>query len=361
MTSKLGIHIIGPHRAVEYDQAIVDAKPCIIKMVAGPTEFGPLIYYHNQIGDDTLYIARIFPYEQGIVDMFNNGASPTDAANSMLAWLANFVDRMGMHWCHFEIGRNEPGDASLYWTDAYYEHLVPLLRAAGIKTVNYNFSVCHPSPLALWGRLKNSLAAIRAAGPEWAKVGLHEGGLFGNMQEYAADGEDARALRHRCIPELADIPVILTELCNDQPAWQEVKPDAAQRYIKDLLWIDGELQKDKNVVGACIYTLDYEPGWEPYRIQGEVADKIFVHIKASHDGDIIEIPPEPEPETSIKMVVVSSQWGCNHRAKPTMNSTQLGYITQGTRLIVEYPAINSYVRVLDKGYVYAPNLTIIGG
>lgn len=345
MSSKLGIHIIGPHRAVEYDQAIVDARPRIIKFVGGPTEFGPLDYYHKQIGDGTLFIARVFPFEQGVTDMFNNGASAIDAANNMYGWLTNFVDQTGMRWCHFEIGRNEPGDASIDWTDIYYAHLVPLLKAAGIMTVNYNFSVCHPSPLSLWGRLSASLAAIRAAGPEWAKVGLHEGGLLGNMRDHADDGEDARALRHRCIPELAGIPVIQTELCDDQPAWQKYTPNAAQHYIDELLWIDSELQKDKNVVGACIYTLDYEPGWVDYRIQGEVADTIFAHIKTSNAGDIIEVPPTPEPEPAgTKAIKVSSIYGVNQRAQPTSASTKMGFIGQGGHLLVDYPATNEYVK-----------------
>jgi hypothetical protein len=110
MSSRLGFYIIEPFRIRGYDQAVVQARPRVIKVMGGPSELGILSYYHDQIGNGTTYIARIWPFEKTIADMLATGQGPTQAADTMFGLLHNFVHAAGMEWCWFECGPNEPSD-----------------------------------------------------------------------------------------------------------------------------------------------------------------------------------------------------------------------------------------------------------
>jgi hypothetical protein len=224
--------------------------------------------------------------------MYATGAAPTTAADVIYAALHNFVHAAGMDWCYFECGPNEPGDDATDWLDAYYAYLVPKLAADGIKNVAYNFSVCHP-PLSHWARLSKSLKAIKSAGKNLSLVGLHQYGLRGSMQDDADTFDSARVLRHRCILELEGVPIVLTECGLDEPGWQQTD-QGTDGYLADLKWLDYELKKDANVLGATIYTMDAEPGWEAYRIEGDLAKGLFDYI-TTQNATIVEVPGESLP------------------------------------------------------------------
>lgn len=358
MTSKLSWHIIEPYRIKAYDQSVVNSRATVVKVLGGPSELGILSYYHDK-NPGAIYIARVYPYEQAVANILALGGSPIQAADVMYSALSGFVHAAGLDWCYFECGPNEPGDSDLDWIDTYYANLIPRLMKRGIKSVAYNFSVCHP-PLAYWGKLSKSLNAIKAVGGGWSLVGLHQYGLLGNMQDHAQDGEDARALRHRCIPELANVPIVLTETGLDSPGWQKTS-QGVDGYLADLKWLDYELRKDANVLGACVYTMDVAPGWEPFRVVGDLAKRLFEYI-TTQNASVIEVPPEPEqepeplPDSDTYEVKVVAGAGCNMRAKATMNSELLGFAAQGSKFTARKQAENDYVYIpsLDA-WIYRPN------
>jgi len=361
MVSKLGFHIIEPRRIRAYDQAVVNSRARVVKVVGGPSELGILGYYHDK-NPGAIYIARVYPWDKAISDMYATGSTPQQAAEVMYSALAGFVHAAGMGWCWWECGPNEPGDAATDWLDTYYSLLIPRLRASNIKSVSYNFSVCHP-PLAFWPRLSKSINAIKAAGREWALVGLHQYGLLGSMQDHAQDGNDARILRHRVIPQLAGVPIVLTEAGLDMPAWQNTNR-GVDGYLADLKWLDYELKNDPNVLGACIYTMDLDPNWAPFRIEGDFAVKLFEYITQQNAG-IIEVPPPvPQPETpptesETYNVKVTSGYGCNMREHATINSALLGYAAQGSKFTARKTAENDYLYIpsLDA-WIYRPNTRV---
>jgi len=339
MVSKLGFHIIEPRRIRAYDQSVVNSRARVVKVVGGPSELGILGYHHDK-NPGAIYIARVYPWDKAISDMYATGATPQQAAETMYSALAGFVHAAGMGWCWWECGPNEPGDVATDWLDIYYSLLIPRLRAANIKSVSYNFSVCHP-PLEFWPRLSKSINAIKAAGREWALVGLHQYGLLGSMQDHAQDGNDARVLRHRAIPQLAGVPIVLTEAGLDMPGWQNTNR-GVDGYLADLKWLDYELKKDPNVLGVCLYTMDMEPGWEPFRIEGDLAVKLFEYITQQNAG-IIEVPPpvpQPEPpptSTGTIGVKTMASAGQNVRSKPsTVTSTNIvGSIEPGETVFIK--------------------------
>jgi len=314
MTSKLYWHIIEPHRFKQYDQAVVNSRASV-KVVGAHNELGILSYYHSK-NPSAMYIARVWDYEQAIKDMLAAGRSAQDAAVVMYSLLHQFVHAAGMEWCWFECGVNEPNvddsDTLLAWIDDYYATLVPMLAADGIKSVSYNFSVCHPL-LSNWQKLSRSLAAIKSAGPRMACVGLHEyGGISGDIRTYA----DSQILRHRNIAELQTTPIVITE-SGREPGWQQIHR-SAEDYFADLVWLDQELQKDGNVIGACLYTMDTDPEWAPFRIEGNLAIRLFDHI-TKENASIVEVPPEPElPPAGTISIRTTSTTGQNVRAYPSL-------------------------------------------
>lgn len=291
MTSKLGFHIIEPYRLKTYDQAVLEAKPRVVKVVGKPEELGILTYYHEK-NPSGIYIARIFTFEKAIADIWSTGGTPQQAADVMYNALSGFVHAASMEWCWWECGPNEPNidesDEALVWIDDYYALLIPRLAASGIKSVSYNFSVCHPE-FSAWPKLSRSLSAIRQAGPSLAAAGLHEyGGINGDIRTDA----DTQVLRHRRIQELQTIPIMDTE-SGREPGWQAIKR-SAEDYYEDLVWLDQQLQLDGNVLCACLFTMDTKPDWQPFRIEGNLAVKLFEYMRAEN-ASIVEVPPAPAP------------------------------------------------------------------
>jgi len=363
MTSKLGPHIIEPYRIKQYDAKIAAAKPRVVKVVGSPSELGFLAYLEMLLGSqNTLYVARIFPYEQAVTDAYNAGKSPFDAADIMIAALSGFVNAAGLGYAYFECGMNEPPDASIPWLNQYYSYIVPLLKSYGVRCVSFNFSVCHP-PLSAWSQLGDALTAIKQAGREWALVGLHQYGLFGNMQDYADSGEGARVLRHRCIPELADQDVVITETGLDSPGWKQTGINA-EDYFTDFQWLDYELRKDDNVIGATAYTMDSAPGWEPHRLDGSIADHIFDYWQVQNANSEPIFPDEPEPpeppvEPPALVGITVKSPGCNMRREPTVNSDWLGFAAPGSEFNVEYPPTNEYNYIPDLDcWIWGNNIYI---
>jgi hypothetical protein len=293
MTSKLGLHIIEPYREKAYDARICAAAPRIIKVVGNPEEVCVLAHYEQCLrGRNVTYIARVFDWDKEVSDIFAMHGTPVQAANVMIQHLKYWVPKMGLDFVYFECGPNEPGDDAIDWLNEYYTYVVTALAARDIKTCAFNFSVCHP-PLDFWQRLANALRAIRNAGPELAIIGLHQYGLFGRMQEHAADGNDARVLRHRCIPEIKGIKVAGTEGGLDEPGWRRCKN--VEQYTGDLMWLDAELKKDPDMLGMALFTMNREV-WQDFNLVGGVADNLFCYWEKENAGSIIEVPPPPEPE-----------------------------------------------------------------
>jgi hypothetical protein len=297
MVSKLGPHIIEPYRIKPYDSRIAQAKPRIIKVVGGTTELGIMSYFNTVLGSQNhLYIARVYPYEKAVTDAYNAGASPYEAADIMIAALGSFVHANGYGYAYFECGMNEPQDYTIPWLNQYYAYIVPRLKDLGIRTVSFNFSVCHP-PLAAWSQLGNAINTIKQAGREWAIVGLHQYGLFGNMQDYAQAGDDSRVLRHREIKELEGVEKAITECGLDEPGWTQTGINS-EDYFADWQWLDYELRKDDDVIGAVTYTMDSDPRWAPHRIIGSIADHLFDYwnVQNAETEPIFGDDPYPNPD-----------------------------------------------------------------
>jgi hypothetical protein len=325
MSSKLCYHIIEPHRIGDYDPLVV-VSHAGAKVVGGPGELGILSYYHEK-NPSAMYTARIWDYEQAIRDMLATGKSAADTAGTMYNLLHNFVHAAGMEWCWFECGVNEPNidedDDTLMWIDDYYANLIPMLAADGIRSISYNFSVCHPE-FSAWQKLSRSLATIRRAGPLLARVGLHEyGGINGDIRTDA----DTQILRHRRIAELQTIPIAITE-CGREPGWQQIHR-SAEDYLADLLWLDQELQRDGNVIATYLYTMDMDPEWWAFRIEGNLATGLFEYITAQNASIVEILPTPPTPPTGSFAVSTLCSAGQNIRRYPSYKGQLVGEIVPG--------------------------------
>ncbi len=186
-----------------------------------------------------------------------------------------------------------------------------LLAAEGIRSVVGNFATGHP-PLKLWKDFSPALAAIRQYN---GYLGLHEYSApvmqfgFGALQtDGGADQQDEGWLtgRYRKVYRqhlqpmgYGDTPLLITEcgvdgLVGNRPGpanalgWRDFIPmwlenglrnDPSGVYMDQLIWYDGELQKNDYVKGAAIFVLGASPGWESYDISGRTADLLLQYLK----------------------------------------------------------------------------------
>lgn len=186
-----------------------------------------------------------------------------------------------------------------------------LLAQEGVRSVVGNFATGHP-PLELWSDFAPALAAIKEHN---GYLGLHEYSApimqFGYGALQLNDGPDEgdegwltvryrKAYRqHLSALGYGDLPLLITEcgvdgLVSGRPGpaeargWQDFIPtwqasglrdDPPGVYMDQLIWYDGELQKDDYVKGAAIFVAGASPGWESYDILGRPAELLQQYLE----------------------------------------------------------------------------------
>lgn len=221
-----------------------------------------------------------------------NASSPNakQAALSHCDQVLPAAERMGTTYDFWQ-GVNEPVVQSSAATSRLAEfeaERARIMSSHGFRVVVGSFGVGNPPQLAWW---QNFLPALEAAKQYQGALALHE---------YAWPTLDHESpwylLRHRKVYggepahrwggfplHLAATPLLITECGLDgliaEPKPQGWKPACsfdAGRYLQQLSWYDGELQKDSYVVGAALYCCCAadDPNWASYNIWPEVAQTL---------------------------------------------------------------------------------------
>jgi len=190
-----------------------------------------------------------------------------------------------------------------------------ILSGHGFRAVVGSFGVGNPSRLAWWHHF---LPALEAARQFRGALALHE---------YAWPTLDHEApwylLRHRKVykgepahnwsgfpAHLALMPLLITECGLDalivQPkpqGWRGLYGRDTGRYLRQLTWYDGELQKDAYVLGAALYcccTPD-DPQWASYNIWPELAQAVAHEARPAYRSARYAAPaPAEEPSASTE-------------------------------------------------------------
>jgi hypothetical protein len=334
--SKLGYHFLmgGENYPRDYHDKLKASKPQVAKFVVS-TSPNDLNILHEYIASGVTYvIARIFDFDERLGTRMQSGWEPERAADEFIASLAYVVNANSLWRVWFEFGKNEPGREWLPWLDKFYVYALPKLKTMGIKTVVYNFSVGTPEIGELSSVMGASVATIMGSSG-YCMVGMHEGSMGGRLQK----DYDWYALRHRKYTELSGIPIVMTECCMDNPPFASAGI-SSEDYYNDFVWLDTELRKDTNIVGACIYTCNrYE--WGDWSIVGSVMDKIIAY----NVNNICSTSAN-----SVDSCVVKTSGNVNVRSGPGLGYKILGMMSRDNYAIISGESCKNVG--LDKSWIF---------
>jgi hypothetical protein len=296
--SKISIHLIGSYTPTARE--VVRAGPRVLKVLdLGPDMLEAMREYKTRFpeGATVVRIYTVRRYEVGTDpqaagrDFWENVLAP--AVGELSAEDRRLIDYLeGPNECEHYPVWDSPQHAR--WFARFWETLAPLIGRAGYKPCVGSIPVGNPpgAPEQVQRTFLAFAPALRVAhrlGGAWS---YHAYAL-----EYTTDvsKESWTSLRYRMLhdavaqrwPELADMPVILTEAGIDrlgnpeQDGWH-ARGDAAA-FTQWLAWFDARLREDDYVLGATLFQSGDRRGWPSFDtepINGWLAE----HLGAARPG-----------------------------------------------------------------------------
>lgn len=306
MPSKLGPHCL---KSADGARKLIDAGCRIVKMV---DDFGLAPELAAKPG--VTLIGRVYASNPRTAEeQQKSGEAPEAAAR-------RFIDAQKEKYrlnpaIKIWEGHNEPvwnSPDEMKWYAAFDVARLKILADMGLRGVIACFATGNPGDIELW---KWYLPAVEAAKQHNGILGLHEysspwvwwmsGKYQMNPNEDAGD-EGWTTLRYRKVMHkylkpagLDDVQIAITEFGLDRVGpvpqgassgnwrtdagwwpnhdgkrdpidyWRNGGRDAERYYAEQMIWYDGEIRKDPNVLGATIFTLgSFGPPWSEYDIDG---------------------------------------------------------------------------------------------
>jgi hypothetical protein len=252
-------------------------------------------------------------------DLGRLDVDPLEAARTHCDRVLPWAERMGDTYSFWQ-GLNEPELLSSDAVGRYAEfdaERARIMDQHGFRVIVGSFAVGNPARLGWWTQF---LPALEAARQFNGALALHE---------YAWPSLDRQwawySLRHRKVYEgeprhewaglpehLRATPLLITECGLDGAIVQSLRPrgwqvlygDDPGRYLEQLAWYDGEIQKDPYVIAAAVYCCCAadDPNWGTYNIWPEIVQELAQHAAPVYR---LEQPPVSElPEEALFELVV---------------------------------------------------------
>jgi hypothetical protein len=280
-------------------------KPALVKTLNLDPNLGRFV---KENSPTTIVVGRID------LDQLDLTADPIPLARNTATKLLEFaLDPTRYHYFDAWEAYNEPvaDTADKMKRLANFEaERVRLLGEQGVRSVIGNFAAGHP-PLELWPHFAPALAAARQYK---GYLGVHEYSApimewgFGALQSTpgANEGDEGwltlryRKSYRRYLEPMGygNLPLLITECGVDgllQPrpgpkdakGWRDfemfwlsngLRDDMPGVYMDQLIWYDGELQKDSYVKGAAIFAAGASAGWESFEILGRTAELLTQYL-----------------------------------------------------------------------------------
>jgi hypothetical protein len=302
MPSKLGLHMI------EYSpdlRRLVEAGAPLVKLAGNFEAVREIL----ALRPETIVVGRVVEAND-ILDDVQRGLTPEASAQAFVArqseqYESNPLIKIweGPHEPAIGAANDPQAMQRMAWYAAFEAERLRLLADLGLRGVIGNFATGTPD-LPLWAAF---IPALDAAETHHGYLGLHEYSspwmwwLMGRYQpqtcqadmDIPGEGDTGWAtLRYRKVyrEHLApngvdDVPLLITEcgldrigsVCIDHTDgpwrahaafwanhdgahdpidyWRGAERDVERYYAEQLMWYDGELQKDTYVVGAALFTL----------------------------------------------------------------------------------------------------------
>lgn len=217
-------------------------------------------------------------------------------------------------------GLNEIGlwnDADAY--DAFTTGFAEECASVGIRPAAYCFPTGNPpgygNPPDLKSYWAHYVAGLRATKAAGGALALHEY-AWPTMQT----DQTWLCLRYRrvlpILPEdVQDIPILITECGIDYGAagigrrhaeeagWRHTDPPTTpEMYADQLRWYASELAKDRQVIGATVFTAGNADKWTSFDVTGlEPVIACLREINAHEEAPVVSIPVLPIPTGSVQI------------------------------------------------------------
>lgn len=280
--SKLSIHLIANYTSGA--KQIIDAHPRVLKILDLHETMLQAARDYKASTPGGIVVLRIYtPHRYTLAD------NPQTAAdhfwNSILLPPISKLSASDRALIDYVEGPNE-GDstptwgspAESAWYNAFWLRLAPHIANAGFRPCAYSISVGNPPGTQAeirdrLDRIVPSLRLIQSLGGAWS---YHPYTI-----QYTKDPgvELWYSLRYRQYyayfsqkyPDIANIPMIFTEGGVDG----QVSPDgagwkgggSAEKFQDWLAWWDGEIRKDRYVIGATLFQIGDVPGWGSFDLE----------------------------------------------------------------------------------------------
>lgn len=363
---------------------VVDSVPPAFKLVA---DGGDLNYLADiaqanpRVASETILIARPFALVSRAAEMLS-AARDTDEINAAAGWLHNSVmqvrsalPRVAMLPIYWE-GPNETPGEMIEKLATFDAESIRLARRDGIRRLVGGFAEGNPKILDWpvypgdtrddWPAYYPALQKIHEAGANVAMLHVHEYIWTNAIQNKTIDRNEFVLQRYRCgrindvynrhiRPNGWNIAAVISEGPLEDPRNCGLSDEMKLKWLTSPEW-EALYCNEVKALTQYDWSATQDEQWQHYSLRA-ISKGMLAHISSYRPAGIIEVPPAVE-ENTMSWVVVSSEWGCNLRKEASITSEKLGYIAPGSRLRVEYPARDGYVKAYGQNFwILAANLT----
>ena len=280
--SKIGIHLIIRYTAGA--KRIIAANCPIIKILdTSPSMLAALADFKTK-HPKGIAVLRIYTPTR-----YDPKADPSASAKDYWEkWLhpglKNLTDQQ-KKWIDYLEGPNECDNTPCWatvedakWLSDFWLALAPIMARNGFKPCVGSIPVGNPPgpPEEVEAKIKAFIPALKLAKKLGGGWSYHAYTL-----KYTKDPEveSYYSLRYRrfyklfekCAPNLADLPLLLTEggVDNDgshpdKPGWKRGTPEKFQDWLK---WFDSEIKRDAYVKGVTLFEIGHPENWDSFDLE----------------------------------------------------------------------------------------------
>ena len=271
--SKLGPHTIGADGAVDFVQGVHQAG-AHVALVKAVNEFGYLRQVKTH-SPETVTIGR-----STIQEWVNPAGDPATKASQLMAqhmpkWA--FEKDVVDYW--EVLNENDPPTVEGHaWLAQFFKAAMPIAEANGYRLALFSYSVGVPKwdewqaivDTGVFARAKAGGHILALHEYNWPVMNHRWGEAMAGQPAYEDRGVLTGRYRHLyrdfLIPRDEVVPLAITECGLDPVLWQPGQPTNhwQERFVDEMIWYDTRLREDDYVIGAAMFTLGGNWGWEIY-------------------------------------------------------------------------------------------------
>lgn len=290
--SKLGVHTVHADGAVGFVHGVHEAG-AHVALVKALNEF-EYVRQVKTISPETVTVGRSTCVEAAHLDR----EPAADAAKVMNTHMPRWAYEKDVVDYWEVLNENDPPTIDGHvWLAAFYIEAMNIAEANGYKLALFSHSVGVPT-WTEWASIVETGVFSRA----------REGGHILALHEYnwpvmdyrwgeAMPGQPAcedrgvltgryrHLYRDFLIPRDEVIPLAITECGLDPVLWQPGQPTNhwQERFVEEMIWYDTRLREDEYVIGAAMFTIGGDWGWETYDYE-ELLPDFHQHIISLKDA-----------------------------------------------------------------------------